>query len=265
MQHKIWKVSIGLFAFWQLNTALDPKNPPTGYSGAPSEGTCSTAGGCHGGGTYTGTLALTGIPDTIKPNTTYTLTLTGTIASAARTGFELTCLTGNNSNCGTLTAGTGSGVTGSTRKYIFNSAQRNFAAGATAWTFTWLSPATVDNTNITFYYVVMAANGDGGTSGDNAIAGTKKVVFKPISPIQETEGTPILTVYPNPTTQFLTVKADHYAGQAAVAVMNTQGQLVYYQTFMNEKLLDLSVLPKGQYLVQVKMGEKSVLKKVVLR
>jgi hypothetical protein len=248
-----------------VNTALDPKNPPTGYSGAPSEGTCSTAGGCHGGGSFTGTLTLTGLPDTIKPNTAYTLTLTGTVASASRTGFELTCLTGNNTNCGTLTAGTGSGVTGSTRKYIFNSVQRSFSAGATAWTFTWLSPATVDNTNITFYYAVMAANGDGGTSGDNALAGTKKVIFKPISPIQETEVTPILTVYPNPATQLLTVKADNYAGQAEVAVMNTQGQLVHYQTFINEKTLDLSMLPIGQYLVQVKMGEKSVLKKVILK
>jgi hypothetical protein len=266
MTNNIWKVSISLLAFWQLNTALDPKNPPTSVTGAPNEATCSTAAGCHSGGAYTGTVVLTGIPDTIRPNTTYTLTLKGTIASAINTGFELTCLDGNNAACGTLTAGTGSGVTtGGTRSYLRNSAKINFTSGAVTWTFSWKSPATLTNNNVTFYYVVMAANNNGGTSGDNAIAGTKRVLFQAISPVQESEITPILTVFPNPTTQVLTVKANNYAGQAEVAVMNMQGQLVHYQTFTNEKALDLSTLPKGQYLVQVKMGEKSVLKKVVLK
>jgi Secretion system C-terminal sorting domain len=265
MKNNIWKVSIALLAFWQLNTALDPTNPPTGVTGAPLETTCSTTAGCHSGGAYTGTSVLTGLTDTIRPNTTYTLTLTGTIASAIATGFELTCLDGNNAACGTLTAGTGSGVVAGSRTYIRNNARKSFTSGAAAWTFTWKSPATLANPNVTFYFVVMAANGGGTTAGDNAIAGTKRVLFQAISPVQEAEMTPILTAYPNPTTQLLTVKADNYAGQAAVAVMNTQGQLVQYQTFMNEKTLDLSALPKGQYLVQVKMGEKSVLKKVVLK
>jgi Secretion system C-terminal sorting domain len=266
MKNNIWKVSISLLAFWQLNTALDPTNPPAGVTGAPTEATCSTAAGCHSGGTYTGTVVLTGIPDTIRPNTTYTLTLTGTIAAAINTGFELTCLDGNNAVCGTLTAGTGSGVTSlSGRSYIRNSARKSFAAGAAAWTFTWKSPATLANPNVTFYFVVMAANNNGGTSGDNAVSGTKRVLFQTLSPVQESESTPILTVFPNPTTQILNVKADNYAGQAEVAVMNTQGQLVHYQSFMGEKALDLSALPKGQYLVQVKMGEKSVLQKVLLK
>jgi hypothetical protein len=266
MKNNIWKVSISLLAFWQLNTALDPTNPPTGVTGAPLETTCSTATGCHSGGTYTGTVALTGLPDTIRPNMTYTLTLTGTIASAINTGFELTCLDGNNAACGTLTAGTGSGVAvNGSRTYIRNNARKSFAAGAAAWTFTWKAPATLANPNVTFYFVVMAANNSNNTAGDNAIAGTKRVLFQAVSPVQEAEMTPILTAYPNPTTQMLTVKADNYAGQAEVAVMNTQGQLVQYQLFIGEKTLDLSALPKGQYLVQVKMGEKSVLKKVVLK
>ncbi len=266
MKNNIWKVSISLLAFWQINTALDPQNPPTGVTGAPLENTCSTQAGCHSGGAYTGTVVLTGVPDTIRPNTTYTLTLTGTIANAVASGFELTCLDGNNTTCGTLTAGTGSGVVAAgSRTYIRNNARKSFAAGAAAWTFTWKAPATLANPNVTFYFVVMAANGGGTTAGDNALAGTKRVLFQALSPVQESESTPILTVFPNPTTQILNVKADNYAGQAEVAVMNSQGQLVQYQTFTNEKALDLSALPKGQYLVQVKMGEKSVLKKVILK
>jgi hypothetical protein len=266
MTNHIWKVSISLLAFWQLNTALDPSNPPLGSTGAPAETTCSTRSGCHTGGAYTGTVALTGLPDTVLPNTIYTLTLTGTIAAAINTGFELTCLDGNNAACGTLTAGTGTGVvTGSGRSYLRNSSRKSFSAGMAAWTFSWKAPANLTNNNVTFYFAVMAANNNDGTSGDNAIAGTKKVVLKTISPVQEAEITPILTVFPNPTTQMLTVKADNYAGQAEVAVMNPQGQLVHYQSFMGEKALDLSALPKGPYLVQVKMGEKSVLKKVILK
>jgi hypothetical protein len=197
---------------------------------------------------------------------TYTLTLTGTVANAVNTGFELTSLDGVNANCGTFTVGTGSGLaTLGSRTYLRNNARKSFATGAAAWTFSWKAPATLVNKNITFYFVVMAANNNGGTSGDNAIAGTKKVLFQAISPVQEAEVIPILTVFPNPTTQILTVRADNYAGQAEVAVMNVQGQLVQYHFFTGEKNLDLSALPKGQYLVQVKMGEKSVLKKVVLK
>lgn len=83
----------------------DPNNPPTARTGAPGETTCG-ASGCHSGGTYTGSVTISGVPDTIVANQSYTVNLTNT-SNAIRAGFELTCLDNSNAKCGTLSTGSG--------------------------------------------------------------------------------------------------------------------------------------------------------------
>lgn len=81
---------LAILWFSLSSTIKDPSDPPMGNTGAPGETTCAQTG-CHSGGVYTGTVALTGVPDTVTANTSYTLTLTNT-SNAPRAGFQLVCL-----------------------------------------------------------------------------------------------------------------------------------------------------------------------------
>ena len=122
-------ISTLLIGCWFLLTNhRDPNNPPVARTGAPGETTCG-ASGCHTGGAFTGTVAITGIPDTVTANQSYTVTLTNT-SNAVRAGFQLTCLDGANAYSGTLTNGTGTsiGTSNSTgRKYIRQSSPKTIS------------------------------------------------------------------------------------------------------------------------------------------
>ncbi len=165
---------------WTLLTGFDPNNPPTGRTGAPGETTCQNTD-CHGTGSYTGTVEIAGIPDTVLPNATYALTLTNT-SNAVKAGFELTSLNaGTNTMAGTLTAGTGVniGTAANGRKYARQASPHTLSGGSTSWNFTWKAPATGDS--ITFYYVSLCANNNGHEDGDNVLVANKGVVvYNPV-------------------------------------------------------------------------------------
>lgn len=256
-----------LGAVWLGGMALDPSNPPTGMTGAPNEKTCSTQSGCHNGGAYTGTVVLTGVPDTVLPNTTYSLTLTATIANASRGGFQLTCLDASNVACGTLTTGTGTSIaTASSRQYIRQSTAKNYSGGAVSWTFSWKSPATLTGTAITFYFSALAANGNGGTSGDNAIAGTKKVVFKSSTTgVNDLILSQKVNIAPNPAKSSLNIMIDDATiSTAELTLVDRVGRVVLNKTISSQYSLDVQSLPRGLYLAQIKAGDKMTVKKVNL-
>jgi uncharacterized repeat protein (TIGR02543 family) len=143
---------------------------PIGRTGAPGEGTCA---GCHSGGSYTGQI-LFEIGD--EPITEYTPGETYTIAftcdfNAPRFGFSVTALNANDEPAGDFTVlnddNTSRAVAVNNRQYI---GHKN-ANDNNVWEFEWTAPAT-DVGNVTFYYVINAANGDGGTGGDYIELGT---------------------------------------------------------------------------------------------
>ncbi|MBK6545916.1 MAG: hypothetical protein IPO78_04755 [Saprospiraceae bacterium] len=161
------------------NSLPEPKNPETGNTGAPGETTCMLSS-CHAGGTFTGDVEISGVPDTVIANQTYDVTLI-TKSNALRSGFQLTVLDAINKFTGTLTAGTGSNISknnGNGRTYIRQSSAVNFANGQVSWTFKWKAPATVLNDSLIFYFVGMLANGDGNKTLDNTVKNRKRVFFQ---------------------------------------------------------------------------------------
>ena len=135
--------------------------PPDSYTGAPGESNCTA---CHTGNTLNdsgGSLAISGVPSTYALNTDYTITVTLTRSGVTTFGFELTAeeTTGNTAT-GTLTAGTGSQVSGG---YIKQS--ETSGSGSKAWSFTWRSPSS-DVGQIKFYAAGNASNANGATTGD---------------------------------------------------------------------------------------------------
>jgi hypothetical protein len=106
-------------------------NPPTPFSGAPGEGTCAS---CHGTVTAGSGVAVA------FPGTTYTpggAAASWTVTIPSNGGFELsTRVQADNSQAGSLTAGTSSNVVSGTVQYVRSS------SSGTSWTFQWTPPAT---------------------------------------------------------------------------------------------------------------------------
>lgn len=148
-------------------------NPPNQHTGAPGESTC---GACHSGGNYAGNVSISGVPATLTPNTTYTVTLTNNVTSSSlpvRGGFQIVVLDENNNNIGDLddiSSDVRTTTVSNGREYAEQDGAKSYNGGNTvSWTFEWTSPSSApQNGDITFYYVMNMANG-GGTSGDNAI------------------------------------------------------------------------------------------------
>jgi hypothetical protein len=169
----------------------NPSNPPLGNTGAPGESTCQNAN-CHGGGTYLADLSITGLPDTLKADSTYSLTVQGTNNNSLRGGFQLTVLDDANVKAGTLFAATGVNVaTQSTtgRQYARHSAFKTVTAQSVSWTFNWTAPSVAGEAN--FFYTMLLANGNGNDSGDNVKTGT---LVRPV--VLQTIVAPSITTQP---------------------------------------------------------------------
>lgn len=250
-------ISTLLLGCWFLLTNhRDPNNPPVARTGAPGETTCG-ASGCHAGGAFTGTVAITGIPDTVTANQSYTVTLTNT-SNAVRAGFQLTCLDGANAYSGTLTNGTGTsiGTSNSTgRKYIRQSSAKTLSGGSAGWTFTWKAPATAAEDKCTFYFVSLCANGNGNNSGDNVLVSNKSVVLRSVSAAGDPD---------DPNAGWLVFKAlpgqldirllESSAGQ--IVIYDLQGRVIRTEKIGSESKVSTELLTPGIYIARIQAGGK---------
>ncbi len=159
-----WLVTFSLLAI-SYTSFNSSSSPPTGNSGAPSEGNCT---GCHNGsavtsGTNWDAINISGLPASgYTPGTTYTLTVNGSSAATAKNGLLLTALNSSNTNAGTFTAGSGNSVLVSTKNYIGHTSS---GTANNSFSFSWTAPASGVGT-VNFYLSWLATNSNGGTSGD---------------------------------------------------------------------------------------------------
>jgi hypothetical protein len=254
-----------VFSAWMISTSAtrNPNNPPTGNTNAPGETTCVKSG-CHGGGSYTGTVTITGVPDTVVANQSYSITLKQA-SNSVRAGFQLTCLDNANAACGTLTAGTGSsiGSGANSRKYARQSTPKTMANGSASWTFTWKAPATASANTIKFYYTGLAANGNGGTSGDNVFTGTHTVLLKQLVANEEPTLAESIKVFPVPAASTLYFDLG-VATSANLRLINLEGQQVLSTTIRSKEAVPVQSLKSGQYVAQIEIGQQVVTKRVIL-
>lgn len=254
-------------AFFLLtNAAYDPNNPPTGRTGAPGELTCADAN-CHSGGNFTGTVSVSGLPDTVVAGTTYTLTLTNT-SNAVRAGFQMTCWDANNAMCGTFTAPAGSGVNigsgASGKRYARQSTPKLLALGQTSWTYTWRAPVAAAGNKATFYFVSLCANNDEKNSGDNVLKADKTVVLKAASPTQETLPESAYSIYPTLIHDGLLFIDLKELNEAELMIVNAAGRIAKKQLIKGQMTLDISHLSSGTYTALLKADGKTALKKFVV-
>ncbi|HET9253385.1 MAG TPA: choice-of-anchor V domain-containing protein [Candidatus Eisenbacteria bacterium] len=145
--------------------------PPTGHTGAPGEGVCST---CHtGGGSFDGSLTIDA-PDEYQPGMGYTVTVTLQDPGQSRWGFELVPLRRDGADL--VMAGSLTNLSPHTliqeifdgKQYISHTSNvldqgepdgtyAGTADGPVSWSFTWTAPPAGSDT-VWFYAAGNAAN-----------------------------------------------------------------------------------------------------------
>lgn len=270
MQKKTLLSSVVLVSSLVLltNARRDPNNPPTGNTGAPGETTCAKSG-CHTGGNYSGTVTLTGIPDTVVPNQTYSITLTNA-SNAVRAGFQMTCFNGSNAMSGTFTAPQGSGVSigsgANSKKYPRQSSPKTLSNGAAAWTFTWKAPATIVGDTATFYFASLCANGNGEKDGDNVLTSKKRVVLKaPVSASGEANAPAKAKVFPTVVQNGEIFVQLEESEQGIAKIFDNKGNLVSTHALSQNTRLNVSALSRGIYSIQIAADQKIAVKRIVVQ
>ena len=172
--------------------ALLPKAAPDRVNSPPLAVTCSKAK-CHDApppGANMGSVAVTGIPACYNPGQVYQLTVTVSDPAAVRWGFELGVQydegnVNDNSSAGTLAipAGTpaaivtsGEPALGQSRMFATHDANATpdgtypTQANSASWRVDWTAPAG-RVTPVCFWYAGVAADNDGGRTGDRTYTG----------------------------------------------------------------------------------------------
>ena len=146
-----------------------PDGAPSGVANDPSSGSANCTS-CHSGTATTPATTVANITTNIPsagytPGTTYTVTATVTYAGKTRFGFEVSPQNATGTYKGTMIVTNTSQTKITGTKYITQTTAGNSGTGTKSWTFNWVAPAAGTGT-VTFYGSLMAANNNGGTSGD---------------------------------------------------------------------------------------------------
>ncbi len=247
-------------------TIINPTNPPASSTGAPSEGTCAQSG-CHApiNTALSGAVDISGVPDIVEPNTAYTITVKATSTTGKTTGFQLTCLDASNSKCGLMTGTTTVNVANSAgREYARQSKNTNYTSGAATWTFTWKSPASLPKSTITFYAASVVGNGDGKESKDFTVTKTKVVNLKSTATIDAILDAAV-KVFPNPVSETLNIEVSSDAKNIEGYLFDAAGRQVKKMYLDASNQINVSNMAKGNYLLEIRAGEKHTTKKITLQ
>lgn len=235
----------------------------TGYSGAfGSKGTCASS--CHGSGT--GTIVVTGIPNSYTPLKTYTITINHN-GGAVISNFNASARQGTTAAAaGSFAAGSGSAT------YVVSGYENGVRASANNFdtaTFVWTAPAAGTG-NVTFYIAGLQSSKNGpntkivvtsteqSTTVINAnYAGPQQFALRQNYPNPFYPATTINYQLPRPEHVVLKV-FDSLGKEIATLVDRTETSGNKFARF------DAGNLPSGVYFYQLRAGSWVETKKLVL-
>ncbi len=236
--------------------------PPAAHTGAPGEGLCSD---CHLGnnplGLY-GDISVNGVPTNPIDGERYELEviLRNPNGLAARGGFQLVVLDGDNNSLGTLENPSASSRTRNFagKQYFEHSPASNFPGdNELIWTVDWLVPENPDNREVNIYAAGNIADGNGASSNDFIVTNVLAATIEMPSSIADLQGE-LLEIYPNPTTDRLYVKGLTQGDQFGVEVFDMMGRRVHMGEISAGQPLSVTHLKSGTYLINISDGKNAV-------
>ncbi len=198
-------------------------------TGSPlSNNTCA---GCHGGGNFGAGLSLQILDDTtpvtsFEPGKTYMMKVSiSRTGFPAAFGFQATALTGvNHEDAGTFgTSATGTRIVTVNDRHYFEHSRPN---SALIYTVEWTPDESLQDT-VWLYAAGLAANGNGSTSGDQALVSTPIALVPSTTTAVNTEKTSepeILTL--TPFNRSIQVRSSQ-VGKIYVEVIDLNGRRIF--------------------------------------
>jgi len=242
-------------------------NGKVGYSGSPGEGNCTS---CHSGTVNSGTatVAITAEPTLTTgyvPGQVYTVSITISNSPSPnnkRFGLDAEVLLSSGANAGTITLTNmnmmkmqTNKVGSNTRNNVTHTGSGNVGPTNQTFSFNWTAPATGSGT-ATFYASVMAANNDGGTSGDKVYTVNLAVPEQSVG-VTESNLSNALAIFPNPSNGIfqITTGTSEISANSSYEIYNSTGKLVCQSQLSNTNTsIDLNNQPAGIYYVKVING-----------
>ncbi len=243
-----------LLGFGCLATYLVFTSSSGGMMGVASTG-CG-GNGCHGTQNAATGISITGIPATgYVAGTTYPVTLTVTVASAALTaaGFDLTVSGGTLGNAPANTM-----LMGGTE--LHHTAPKAMVASTVSWNFNWTAPAA-GTPSVNINISANAVNQNNNSSGDQWNKTTITVNAATPTSVQNISADAAPAIYPNPATDRMTVRfagdrsAKHFR---AVSLTGSLIQLNAQALNAAEYEVSVSALSAGHYILLAEVDGQTV-------
>lgn len=234
----------------------EPNGAPVGRTNSPFDGASCNDGGCHNATLKTSTTILSSNVPTkgYTPGNTYTFTVS--VPGADRKGFQVSPQKNDGTLLGTLTAGTGSHLVGSSKYITHNSAKSGNPA---TWTFTWKSPAQGTG-DVNFYGAF--ANGRF-TETITQVLTIKEDISTSINEIAEKN----ISVSPNPTQGTINIQLGNISSEKLnINLYNLEGKLVtsLYQGIFTPSMSFNHPIENGVYLLNIITDHHSYTKKLIV-
>ncbi len=243
---KIILSSITLASLLVIGLTLSSNSSGPGGNRTGSPGSSGDCSGCHGGGSFGGTLkvGITEIGDTTflsfyTPGKVYDLhVISG--GTSTKKGFQATILTSSNTAAGAISAapsGTGIDIAGG--KSIWG---HTSTSSSGVWKSIWTAPAPGTGT-VTIYGAAVVSNANGANSNDQVVTANAMIGEMVSSNTKSLDATK-LKVIENPTNTV--VRLNGVAKN--MIIWNNQGQVA--ASSKNTSELNVSQLPSGTYYLQ---------------
>lgn len=234
-------------------------------TGAPgsvgSEGTCANTG-CHNAGSFSPNISIELLDGTdpvsvYQPGKAYTLrvSVAETDGSPTGYGFQAASLDGSDNQAGTWgTLGSGTQTTTlSSRDYLEHSSM----ADVGTFESEWIAPAAGTG-DVTVYAAGIAANGNGGATGDGTAAISATIGEDPVNSTYDPNSEiASMDIFPNPVNETLNLQINsRITGDYTVRILDLMGKVVTTTAISlqnGEQINNIPVnhLSTGMYVVQL--------------
>lgn len=197
---------LSIFTLWisfknyDQHLSANNSGAPQGHSGAPGDNgrTCNA---CHGGpapAPQDGWIVSDIPAGGYVPGQTYNITATASRSGINKFGFQVSPQNPSGAQIGSLrSTGTETAVQAA-GKYITHTSFGTAGSGQLkTWNFEWVAPAAGAGP-VTFYGSFLAANGNGGSSGDVTLTSALTVPERTATSTAVATAVPTVRLYPNP-------------------------------------------------------------------